>query len=100
MFAEYRTVNWFTGCLNYLKCIVTPTDQFWPGRAKDDSRLLGEKLSFAELRYRKFRRHPQRPVVAETVNSSISVADVQNLKGVDNAEDALPVPFHRHIQQI
>ena len=36
----------------------------WPGRAKDDSRLLAEKLSFGELRYRKFRRTPQRPVVA------------------------------------
>jgi len=39
----------------------------WPGRAKHDSRLLAEKLSFAELRYREFRQHPQWPVLAQTV---------------------------------
>jgi hypothetical protein len=39
-------------------------DRFWPGRADDDARLLAEKLSFAELRDRKFRQHPKWPVLA------------------------------------
>jgi hypothetical protein len=38
----------------------------WPGRAKEDARLLAEKLPFAELRDGKFRQHPQWPVLAVT----------------------------------
>jgi hypothetical protein len=37
----------------------------WPGRAKEESRLLAEKLPFAELRDGKFRQHPQWPVLAD-----------------------------------
>jgi len=32
----------------------------WPGRAKEDARLLAEKLPFAELRDGKFRQHGKR----------------------------------------
>lgn len=38
----------------------------WPGRAKEDVSLFAEKLPFAELRDGKFRRHPQRPVMADS----------------------------------
>jgi hypothetical protein len=39
--------------------------------------LLAEKLPFAELRDGKFRRHPQRPVLAVTCYSSVSKSQSQ-----------------------
>ncbi|OAI16486.1 hypothetical protein A1359_07500 [Methylomonas lenta] len=42
-----------------------PGGSNWQGRAKHDSRLLAEKLPFAELRDGKFRQRPQWPVLAE-----------------------------------
>ena len=43
LLAEDRTVNWVTGCLNYLNWIVTPTDGYWPNVAshsKSKSKLI------------------------------------------------------------
>ena len=39
------------------KPILKGAGYFWPGQAKEDARLLAEKLTYAELRYRKFRRY-------------------------------------------
>jgi hypothetical protein len=38
----------------------------WPGRAKEDSRLLAEKLPFIELRNGKFRQPTQWLVLADS----------------------------------
>lgn len=35
---------------------------YWPSRAKENAKLLAEKLPFAGLRDEKFRQHPQWPV--------------------------------------
>lgn len=43
--------------------------RLWPGRAKENAKLLAEMLPFAELRNGKFRQHPRCPVLALTATS-------------------------------
>jgi len=60
--------------------------KYWPGRAKDDSRLLAEQLPFAELRYRKFRRAPQRPVMADWLKSPKAAFWASSSQNADMAD--------------
>lgn len=51
--------------------------RFWPGRAKENARLLAEKRPFTELRDGKFRQHPQWPqFLADCDNSPFPEADI------------------------
>ena len=40
-------------------------DRLWPGLADEDSKFPSEKLSLAELKDGKFRKHPTWPVMVK-----------------------------------